>query len=279
MKTAARLYVVISGMLVAWVCLALLAVVGLLVWTSNDSPRAQNVSQSPTSLHRATITPALTETPAPTYTLVLQPGTPLPPLIAPIRTATRATALNLVIPTPTASNASTLVKYDTKFTVTTYNVAGKTFDEISKALKAQALPDPHKPGSRYYARTDWHLTGDWSWKPSARGCELTGAQVMVAVTMTLPALTTVDIPSEVQTRWNTFVDNIIAHESVHVKHAYDGARNYQRELSQLAPAANCNLLQNRLNEIFHKNFDRIDRANVDYDNQTKHGETQGAIFP
>lgn len=279
MKSSSRLLLVIFGVLVACICLALLAIIGLVAWTLNDPPVARSVIELPTPLYRATAAPASTETPAPTNTRVIQPGTSLPPLVSPVRTATRASSRNIVIPTPTASISSALVKYETKFTVTTYNVMGKTLNDISKSLNAQALPDPHEPFSRYYARTDWYLTGDWFWKPSASGCELTGAQVMVAVTMTLPALTTVDAPAEVQTQWNQFIDNTITHESVHVKLAYDGARNYQRELSQLAPTTNCDLLQNRLNEIFRKNFDQIDRANVDYDKRTKHGETQGAIFP
>ncbi len=279
MNSSSRWFWLVGGILLLCICVALSISVGILAWSFSPTPVARGVNEAPTPIYRVTIPPTMTGTPAPTYTLVIQPGTPLPLLDPPGRTATRANPFNIVIPTPTVIGVSSRIKYETKFTVVTYNVAGKTLDEISKALDAQAMLDPHEPGSRYYARTDWYLTSDWSWKASSADCALTGAQVTVAVTMTLPTLVSVDAPEDVQKRWRTFIDNTIAHENEHVKLAYDGARNYQRDLDRIPAAANCEVLQNRLKDLFRKNFDLIDRANIDYDKRTKHGETQGAIFP
>jgi predicted secreted Zn-dependent protease len=220
-----------------------------------------------------------TATPAPTNTLVIPPGTPLPPLISPVRTPTRTNAYRIVVPTPTAAALNRPVTYDTRFTAITYDVTGKTLNEISKSLHANAMPDAHEPNSRYFAQTEWFLTTDWAWKPTARGCEIDNAKVSVMVTMTLPSLITPDAVSDAQKRWNTFINNTIEHENGHVKIAYDGARNYQRDLSNFPPAPNCDDIQSRLNDLFRKHFNLIDRTNVGYDAKTRHGETQGAVFP
>lgn len=278
-NSSSRWLGLVAGILALCICVVLSMSVGILVWSLSPTPVARGVNEMATPISRVTIAPTMTGTPAPTYTLVIQPGTPLPVFAPPGRTATRAHPFNIVIPTPTVVGVSSRIKYETKFTVVTYTVAGKTLDEISQALSTQAMPDPHEPGSRYYARTDWYLTSDWSWKASPGECALTGAQVSVAVTMTLPTLVSVDAPEDVQTRWRTFIDNTITHENEHVKLSFDGARNYQRDLDRVPAAPNCEILHNRLKDLFRKHFDLIDRANSDYDRRTKHGETQGAIFP
>lgn len=284
MKSAGRWFWLFSGCLAVLTCLILLAIGGLLAWRSGESTvadlpaRVSRATSTPSTFSRTTTPPLSTSTPEPTNTLVIQPGTPLPILAPPVRATTRSSSLT-GIPTPTITGVSSRIKYETKFTVITYTVAGKTLDDISKALDEQAMPDSHEPGSRYYARTDWYLTGDWSWKTSPSGCEVANAQVKVVVTMTVPSLVAGEVAPDVQKRWDGFIENTIAHENGHVKLAYDGARNYQRELDTLAPAANCDILSNRLREMFRKNFDQIDHASTDYDKRTKHGETQGAVFP
>lgn len=279
MKSSAGWFWLVSGILLFCICIVLSVSIGVLMWSLSPTPVARTSGELPTSIFRATVAPASTETPLPTNTLVIQPGTPLPILAPPVPATTRANSLTMGIPTPTVTGVSTRIKYETKFAVITYTVTGKTLDEISASLNAQAMPDPHEPGTRYFARTDWYLTGDWTWKPSPSGCEVSTAQVRVAVTMTMPARVAGELAPDVQKRWDNFFENTVAHENGHVKLAYDGARNYQRELDTLAPAANCDILGNRLKDLFRKNFDQIDRANVDYDKRTRHGETQGAVFP
>lgn len=226
---------------------------------------------------RTPILPTSTATPAPTYTLVIQPGTPLPPLGVPA--PTRANFYNIVVPTPTAQALKYPVTYAARLNVKTYSVSGETTDAIARSLDANALTDAHDPLGRYYARTDWNLSSNWTWQTTASGCEVEKAQVTMLVTMTLPSLVSTNLSQDTRQRWDTFIANTITHESGHVHLAFDGARAYQHDISYLLPAMDCNLLETRLNNLFKQDYNAIDQANVDYDTQTKHGTTQGAVFP
>lgn len=240
------------------------------------TPIAALPSPAPTSTRAPTL-PSFSSTPAPTYTLVIQPGTPLPPLgvVAP----TRANAYNIIVPTPTAMALKYPVTYDARLNVVTYPVNGETTDAIARSLNAKALIDAHDPLGRYYALTDWNLSSNWTWQTTASGCEVEKAQVTMAVTMTLPSLASPNLSQDVRQRWDTFIANTITHETGHVHLAFDGARSYQHDIGYLLPAVNCNIIETRLNDLFKKDLNAIDQANVDYDTTTKHGTTQGAVFP
>jgi predicted secreted Zn-dependent protease len=151
--------------------------------------------------------------------------------------------------------------------------------EISKSLEANAVADPHEPGSRYYALTRWQLASDWSVRPSTRGCEVVNGDVSVMITMTLPMLATAGASADTLKRFNTFIEKTILHENGHAEIALQGARDYQRALGNHSAASNCDALKTQLSDLFRRHFNSIDRANRDYDAKTKHGLTQGAVFP
>lgn len=196
------------------------------------------------------------------------------------RTPTRvANPYQVVIPTPTAPPLNAPIAFTSEFRVVTYTVTGKTVNEIGKSLEANAMPDPAEPGSRYYALTRWQLASDWAMRPSLRGCEVVDGKVTVAITITLPALVTPNVPADVRQRFDTFMEKTVLHESDHVEITLRGAREYQRALSHHPPASNCDILKSQLDALFRQNFDAIQRANREYDAKTQHGRTQGAVFP
>jgi len=272
---------IIAAEIIALCCCAGL---GVLFLAGNFS----GVPVTPTAIAQATLTPfRATLTPAPTQTVALT-STPLIQLRATAASPTFTRAFvtpssnlyNIVIPTPTAPpKLNYPIDYKNTFVVVTYPVTGTTTNAVSKSLEANAIADPHEPNNHFYARTDWYLSAHWLWKETPRGCEVDRADVSIALTMTLPALSIPNVPSDLQNRWNTFIKNGVTHESGHVKLAQDGARVFQRDLGNFPPAPNCDVIQTRLRELFDKSFLAIDQANVKYDADTQHGVTQGAVFP
>ncbi len=192
----------------------------------------------------------------------------------------KSTTYSISVPTPMAPSTIYDIDFDSDIEIDTYTVFGTTFNALSASLDANALADPHEPPSRYYARTDWHLGGNWYWKPSLRGCAVDHGQVTMQVTVTLPLMAEQKaVPANVQSRWARFIENTILHESGHVKIALQGARDYQRDLGNFPVAADCNRLKSQLQDLFDNAFGSIDKANVRYDGETRHGVTQGAVFP
>ncbi|MBI3741065.1 MAG: DUF922 domain-containing protein, partial [Chloroflexi bacterium] len=191
-----------------------------------------------------------------------------------------ASLYEIFFPIPPAPAIIYPIEFNSTTAVITYAVSGKSLNEISASLDQNALADPHELNNRYYARTNWYIQGQWFWKTTPRGCEVDRGTVSIAVTITLPALKTVTgVPNDVLTRWNTFIRNTSTHEQGHAKLALQGARDYQRDLGNFPPAADCDLFQNQLRDLDKRDFDAIDRANIKYDKDTEHGLTQGAVFP
>ena len=282
----------IAILVILFVCVCCeLTGMGILVASTftSDSSQVADLAPSLTPIRPATLpipyTTTLpgTRTPTPTYTRVVEsnPGTNLPPIALPQRTPTSvADPYKVVVPTPTAPVMTYPVAFTSTFKVVTYSVTGKTVNDISKSLEANAITDPHEPGSHYYALTRWQLGGDWAIKPSPRGCEVSGGDVTMMITMTLPALaTTTGVPADVLKQFNTFMGKAVLHESGHAELALQGARDYQRALGTLAPVSDCEGLKAQLNNLFRRSFNTIDNANADYDAKTQHGLTQGAVFP
>jgi predicted secreted Zn-dependent protease len=273
--------IAIVGLLLACCVAASLGTVALFLFSADiDSylPVALQPAITPTSYP--------TVTPAPTLT---KASTPAKKVSTPGSSSTRATATplsissvayNVFVPTPGAPQVAYAIGFESNLAVETYIVRGSTLNALSASLDANALTDPHEDKSRYYARTDWHLGGNWYWKPTSRGCEVDHGEVTMQMTMTLPIMAEQKgVAATVQTRWTRFISNTITHESGHVNIALQGARDYQRELGNSQPAVDCSVLKSNLQDLFDRAFSSIDEANVTYDAETKHGVTQGAVFP
>ena len=231
---------------------------------------------------RPSLTPSPTWPPPPTNTLVIQPGEILPPLYVAPRTPTRSpNPYAIFVPTPTAAAAlNGSVAFSNTLKVITYTVTGKTVNEISNSLETNALSDPHEPNSRFYARTDWYLSRQWTTRMTTRGCEVDRGDVTIAMTVTLPALANpTNLMPDVLNRWNTFLEKTVAHESEHVRINLNGARDLQREIGNLTPTANCDILNAQINALSRASAQTIDRAGIEYDQRTNHGLATGAVFP
>jgi predicted secreted Zn-dependent protease len=163
--------------------------------------------------------------------------------------------------------------------VVTYAVAGKTENDLRQSLQVNAFPDANDPIGLYNARTDWTLSAQWFVLPTARGCQVDSGTATLAMTMTLPALSsTAGISPDVLNRWTTFISNTITHESGHVTRNYQGASGFQHELGNALPAADCATLKQELSGMFTRATDVIKQTNIDYDANTQHGAKQGAVF-
>jgi predicted secreted Zn-dependent protease len=284
--TQSRWIGLIAGEIVALCCC--LGLFGFIVLGSAPAVVTPTSIARVTSSPRATATRELTQTPPRTNTLVIPNNPPsstlasgTPRTRAPTRNTSATGGYAIIIPTPTAPKIVYPIDFNSSFVVSTYQVAGKTKEELSRSLEASAQSDPHESsGSRYYARTDWLLSAHWLWNETAIGCEVNKADVNITITMTLPVVAgTAGMSNDLVSRWNAFIKNTQTHETGHVKLAEQGARDYQRDLGNFVPAASCDVLQMRLKDLFDKSFAAIDKANVNYDAQTQHGFTQGAVFP
>ena len=151
-----------------------------------------------------------------------------------------------------------------------YDVDGTDEKSIRDALNALG-PKSRDGTRRYDAVTDWHAA--WHWPGGADGkCDLEHLDYSFQITVTLPHLHDRDrLSPAVRQAWGRYMAALIDHESGHAKHAYE----HRGEIEKAVKASSCD----GANAAGLAVIAEMSRFDVQYDAETHHGATQGALFP
>lgn len=144
-----------------------------------------------------------------------------------------------------------------------YPVAGEDAVAIRGAIDAARPTDAHD-GERVDALTTWGMR--WSWPRKGKACDLKAARVTFAATVRMPRLT-----GAAPVGWERYVAALERHEAGHARYAYAGRR---RVLAAIR-GATCATA----NAAAKAALAKLDAYGVTYDRETRHGMTQGAVFP
>jgi predicted secreted Zn-dependent protease len=80
-------------------------------------------------------------------------------------------------------------------------------------------------------------------------------------------------------KWDRYLNNLITHENGHRDMVVDAANDLSRAVVQLSPAPTCADLDRNVRALFRKRMEIMNEDQREYDKTTKHGTTQGAVFP
>jgi predicted secreted Zn-dependent protease len=151
-----------------------------------------------------------------------------------------------------------------------YEVSGSTAAELRTQLNQQS-PVDWLDGLHYDARTDWYVS--WTWPGyGSNDCDLSMATVDYEITVTLPHWKpAADVDPKLIEQWNRYLQNLAMHEQGHVDPI---VKNNSRVLEAIQ-GATCATADQAAQDVL--NTFRL--ADIEYDEQTRHGETQGAKFP
>jgi predicted secreted Zn-dependent protease len=150
-----------------------------------------------------------------------------------------------------------------------YDVSGSTEGEIREQLNALASVDEN--GYRGDALTSWEI--HWMWDGyGTESCDLSSVTATYDVRVRFPRWNPPqDASRELIVKWNTYIRALAEHEKVHVD-------NVVASLPYVITAirgATCDTAEARAQGVLAG----IRQFDIDYDERTGHGETQGAIFP
>lgn len=147
-----------------------------------------------------------------------------------------------------------------------YDVHGATAEEIRRSIDAARPRDP-KDGVAVDALTTWGV--DYRWPGNERSCRLDRVQLTFRGEVLLPRLKVV--PDAVRDRWQAYLDALEKHEATHLRLAYGRMPMIEAAIR----ASNCAFArQDALWAVAE-----IDHALEEYDRKTRHGLTEGAVFP
>lgn len=132
----------------------------------------------------------------------------------------------------------------------------------------------------YSANTGTALSTFYTYsKQSNNNCSLTSAMVSLHINMILPDWqnTTVPVDQKLLNRWSRFSEALKTHELGHVNISKSYGQKLYSKLSSLGHL-NCDQIDEDIRNTIDEFTSAMDRANLNYDNITKHGTTEGAVL-
>ena len=158
-----------------------------------------------------------------------------------------------------------------------YVVTGSTLREIHQALRASR---PWRATGGTDARTDWKMDYRTQMQSGPDGCRLSQVQVKASVTITLPTLhTPPETPAALKRVWQDYLVKLMAHEQRHVGITRASAEAMLNRIRSMSPDRDCGVLRNRISQVAGQVLEECGRKQAEYDRRTRHGATEGVVFP
>ena len=161
-----------------------------------------------------------------------------------------------------------------------YDINGNTPTELAAQMERLGPTDGTLNGRRYNAWTGWYVKWSYAYNGVTNGCQIGTVKVELSVNYTWPRWNRPgNVSAELGTKWDKFLVALHTHESGHRENGIRAAQEVYRGLSAMPPAPNCDFLQQAATNIGNHLLDGYRQQDVQYDQTTRHGATQGVVFP
>jgi predicted secreted Zn-dependent protease len=154
-----------------------------------------------------------------------------------------------------------------------YDVHGRTARELVDDMRRLGPQN-----GRFFGEAQSPLRWTWRTKSDGPNCRTSSANVVVRSEITLPRWTpAADTAPGVYAQWKTFLSALETHE---VGHKDISARHAREMLTALQKLTGfCSSLDTERRRITDDILARMHEEQIKYDADTRHGVTQGAVFP
>jgi predicted secreted Zn-dependent protease len=160
-----------------------------------------------------------------------------------------------------------------------YPISGATAREL-RAQMGQRGPLDRLEGRRYDARTDWILRWSYRYARTGNQCTLRSITSQVDVTLIYPRWQPpAKVSRSLVSDWNRYLAALQLHEEGHKNHGVAAGRDVVEKLSQMPSYPSCQELGKAANALAQTISKGYNQRDVEYDRSTRHGYTQGAVFP
>ncbi|HUI45294.1 MAG TPA: DUF922 domain-containing protein [Nitrospirota bacterium] len=159
-----------------------------------------------------------------------------------------------------------------------YEVCGICEKDLQCDLKQKCIT--WDDGKKYDSVTSWKIKWDYGYDNVASTCKADSFKVNLEVIFRLPKWERTDqAPKDLVAKWDTFVRNLLTHEKGHRDLAIAAAAELARSVAELPPAPTCTDVDKKVQAMSRISMQKLNEEEKKYDVTTKHGQTQGAVFP
>jgi predicted secreted Zn-dependent protease len=159
-----------------------------------------------------------------------------------------------------------------------YDVEGDTEAQLRQAMDAIGPSDQH--GERHDAYTAWYVNWNFPFSETEEGCSIGPVSTSVRVVITLPRWRGfTDEADGLVVRWRQYLEALKEHESGHRETAFQAAYAITLRLADVPPKPTCEEAEAAANSIARQLLEQHRAHDANYDEETRHGATQGAVFP
>jgi len=152
-----------------------------------------------------------------------------------------------------------------------YDITGSTESELRKSMNQLRPKDPYDNNRPVDAYTDWYIS--WNWPGyGIDTCDLTAAVVSYKIKLTVPRWQApANASHELIAKWDKYIQSLVLHEKGHVENVVNNYLSVKTAIQ----SATCTTAD----AAGQKALEPLRKFDSSYDSETKHGATQGAIFP
>lgn len=154
-----------------------------------------------------------------------------------------------------------------------YEVFGRTDSEVRNQLNQCT------PVTPYWGQANYWIRYAYAYQTSDGSCSIDAVKVVIHTTAITPSWTAEPgTDADVPDRWAHFIAALTIHEQGHIDLGTQGAQKLLTDLQRIPSATTCAALDQQANGVAQADLAAASQAQADYDAQTQHGATQGAVF-
>jgi predicted secreted Zn-dependent protease len=159
-----------------------------------------------------------------------------------------------------------------------YEVCGCCEKDVQCDLQKKCIR--WKDGKKYDSVTNWKVKWDYSYNRTPGACTADSILVTVDVVFHLPKwVRTSDAPQPLVEKWENYLAKLMTHEKGHRDRAVEAATGLVQAVADVPPARTCAELDHEVHTLCRTRMEKLIEDQKDYDTATRHGATQGAVFP
>lgn len=159
---------------------------------------------------------------------------------------------------------------------TYYDINGKDVDDLRREMNRRGTVGAD--GRVYSALTSWDINFAYDIEKDAGGYRVKSATTSVDIEYRLPRIGETCADPELNLVWARYLEHLQKHEFGHKNLAFQAASQINELLASLPAFPTADALAAEITRITDEKFKVLKEKQVEYDDETKHGETQGAIL-